>query len=105
LTFEHWKIENKKPIETRNDPIDVPLAIIEWLRVRILAKTRTAQQMALAEREKFEREHRGETLHDFELALHKLLYEATVAGLPTDEIQEVAEAIVNNTFLDDESAA
>ena len=45
------------------------------------------------------------TMHDFETALHKLLDEATVAGLPADEIQEVAEAIVNNTFLDDPNSA
>ena len=56
--------------------------------------------------EEFARTHRREkmTLHDFELALHKLLDEATAAGLPADEVQEVAEAIVNNTFLDDPEA-
>lgn len=44
------------------------------------------------------------TLQDFEKALHKLLDDAIQSGLPADDVQEVADAIVNNTFLDDETA-
>ena len=42
------------------------------------------------------------TLDEFENALHKLLDDATKGGLNADVVQEVADAIVNNTFLDDD---
>lgn len=45
------------------------------------------------------------TLQEFETALRKLLDDAIKSGLPADEIQEVAEAIVDNTFLDDPDSA
>lgn len=38
LIFRNWNIQNTKPIETRDDPLDVPLAICDWLRSRILAE-------------------------------------------------------------------
>jgi hypothetical protein len=42
------------------------------------------------------------TLDEFENALHKLLDDAVKGGLDADVVQEVAEAIVNNTYLDDD---
>lgn len=41
-------------------------------------------------------------LSEFENALHKLLDDAIKGGLSADVVQEVADAIVNNTFLDDD---
>ena len=45
------------------------------------------------------------TLEEFENALLKLLEDAVEGGLPEDDVQECAAAIINNTFLDDEEAA
>lgn len=42
------------------------------------------------------------TLDEFENALHGLLNDAVRGGLSPDVVQEVADAIVNNTFLDDD---
>lgn len=42
------------------------------------------------------------TLNEFENALHKLLNDAVNGGLAPDVVHEVADAIVNNTFLDDD---
>ncbi len=42
------------------------------------------------------------TIDEFENALHKLLDDAVRGGLAGDVVQEVAEAIVNNTFLPDD---
>ena len=42
------------------------------------------------------------TLDEFENALHKLLDDAVSSGLSTDDVQQCADAIVNNYFLDDD---
>ena len=41
------------------------------------------------------------TLDEFENALRRLLDDAVSGGLSVDDIQESAEAIINNTFLED----
>ena len=60
-----------------------------------------------AEREKFEREHRGEkmTLLDFEKAVHKLLDEAVASGLEPTDLVDCGVAIIENTFLNDPASA
>lgn len=42
------------------------------------------------------------TLDEFINALHKLLDDAVKGGLAAEDVQDVAEAIINNTFLDDD---
>jgi hypothetical protein len=43
------------------------------------------------------------TLEEFENALLKLLEDAVESGLSEDDVQNCAEAIINNTFLDDQA--
>jgi hypothetical protein len=45
------------------------------------------------------------TLDEFENALHKLLNDAVNGGLDLETVHDVADAIVNNIFLDDEAEA
>ena len=61
---------------------------------------KTAQQMATAEREKFEAERRGEkmTLLDYEKAIHKLLDEAVASGLEPGDLIDCGVAVIENTF-------